>query len=378
MENAELACLSASLDRARSPEEVFGPLAGNQAEMLAAVRSVYRQMAKTVHPDRYQGTADWDKAGAAFKKLERLWKLARVKIEAGAYGVENPAEMFEPFTVCGKKRLYTVERLLARGDLCDLYLGSFLQAGKSVRGILKVSVKPGDNDLVANEARVLGRLRASDDYEKMRPFVSQLVDAFAYQEAESGIVRQVNVLSYLEGLYSLKEVREVYARGVDPKDMAWMWRRLLVALGFAHASGVIHGAVLPTHILIHPRQHGVVLVDWSYAVLDPAATGEYISAISSSYRDWYPAEVFAREVPTPGLDIAMVARCMIDLLGGDPRKQILLETVPWQLRQYLQGCMLPRPRQRPQDVHLLLDEFDDLIERLWGPRTFREFVMPKS
>ena len=378
MEHAELDGMSTSLDNAHSPEEVFGTLAGTQAEMLEAARSMFRQIAKVVHPDAYQGTAAFDKAGTAFKKLAQFWEQARTRIENGTYGAISSTEVFEPFIIHTKRCLYTVERLLARGDLCDLYVGSSILAGEKTRGLLKVPIKAEDNDLAANEVRILRHLRASDDYEKLRHFVSQLVDTFSYQEKASGIVRRVNVLTYVEGLYSLKEVKEVYAQGVDPKDMAWIWRRLLVALGFAHANNVIHGGVLPTHVLIHPRHHGVVLIDWSYAVLDPAMTGEHISAISRSYRDWYPTEVFAREKPTPGLDIAMAARCMIDLLSGDPHKRTMPETVPWQIQNYLKGCTLPKPQQRPQDVHLLLDEFDDLIARLWGPRTFRAFAMPKQ
>jgi hypothetical protein len=31
---------------------------------------------------------------------------------------------------------------------------------------------------------------------------------------------------------------------------------------------------------------------------------------------------------------------------------------------------------RPQDAWRLLAEFDELLERLYGPRTFRPFAMP--
>ncbi len=280
-------------------------------------------------------------------------------------------------TIHTSTRHYTVERLLTRGDLCGLYVGSFIQADKKIKGLFKIPLKPEDNDLVANEARILAHLRVSDDYAKLRHFVSPLVDHFSYQENETGVVRRVNVLSYMDGLYSLKEVKEVYKGGIHPKDMAWIWRRLLIALDFAHTNHVIHGAVLPTHVLIHPQQHGVVLIDWSYAVLHPVETEERISAISSAYREWYPVEVFAKEVPTPALDIALAARCMFDLLGGNAHMRMTPGHVPWQIQNYLKACTLAQPQQHPQDAYSLLDEFDDLIERLWGPRTFREFTMPE-
>ncbi|HEV2654875.1 MAG TPA: hypothetical protein VGT82_07945, partial [Ktedonobacteraceae bacterium] len=66
-----------------------------------------------------------------------------------------------------------------------------------------------------------------------------------------------------------------------------------------------------------------------------------------------------------------------NLLGGDAQHCTLPETVPWQIRNHLKGCTLAAPQMRPQDVQLVLNEFDALIERLWGPRVFREFLMPK-
>ncbi len=377
MNDIELDHMCIMLHKARSPEEVFGTLAGTQSEMLNTARKIFRQMAKVAHPDAYLGTSSFDKAGSTFKQLIAFWEQAQARIEQGIYGTARATETFEPLTIRAGTRHYTVERLLTQGDLCGLYMGSFIQAGKQTRGLFKIPLKPQDNDLVANEARILAHLRASDDYTKLRHFVSQLVDHFSYQEDETGVVRHVNVLSYMDGLYSLKEVKEAYREGVDPKDMAWIWRRLLVALAFAHTNHVIHGAVLPTHVLIHPQQHGVVLIDWSYAVLHPARTEERISAISSAYLEWYPAEVFARKAPTPGLDIAMAARCMFDLLGGNPYMCTTSIHVPWQIQSYLKACTLALPSHRPQDAYTLLEEFDALIERLWGPRTFREFTMPE-
>jgi serine/threonine protein kinase len=274
MKQAELERISDILERATTPEEVFGMLAGTQQEMLDAGQAIFRQIAKVTHPDLYAGKPAWARANQAFTLLTRIWEQARTKIVNGTYGMQSD---FEPFTLQTPTTTYTVDRLLARGDICMLYAGHAV--GNSPK-ILKIPVQPGDNDLLANETRILKHLQTSKNYAELRYFVSQLADSFVYQEKNSGTTRQINVLEHIDGLYSLKEVHAAYPQGVDPRDMAWMWRRLLVALGFAHASRVIHGAILPTHILIQPREHGVVLIDWSYAV----RTGEHISAISSTYR----------------------------------------------------------------------------------------------
>lgn len=289
MDNAELDRVTALLDKAQKPEEIFGELDGSQAEKLLAARKVFLRLAKLVHPDTAADTTDAGLQGAAFKKLAQFWEQAQAKINHGTYGDISAA--FQPLVIRTARGQWKLERLLTHGDICNLYLGSSLDERGKRRVLFKVPMQPQDNDLAANEAHILRHLRAGENYHAARHFVSQLVDAFPYEEQATGIVRHMTVLSYVDGLFSLKEVKEAYPQGIDVRDMAWIWRRLLIALDFAHTNRVIHGGVLPTHILIHPEEHGVVLIDWSYAVLDPAHTHAWIKAISSPYRAWYPSEV---------------------------------------------------------------------------------------
>jgi hypothetical protein len=375
MEDAELERVSRLLEQATVPEEIFGDVQGSLTEQLTQTRKIFFYIAKVVHPDLARGEMQVQEAHRAFKKLSALWEQAQAKINAGSYGQRNA---FTPFVMQGANGCYTIERVLAWGDLCTIYMGTATSATGSQRVLVKVPMQPRDNDLVANEARVLTHLRASATYDAARHFLSCLVDAFPYEEQTTGIVRQVTVLAAVEGLVSLVEVKKAYPTGIDPKDMAWIWRRLLIALDVAHTNQVIHGSVLPPHILIHPEHHGVVLIDWSYAVIDPSRTGEVIRAINSPYRTWYPAEVLAKHAPQPGLDICMAAQCMIDLLGGDPHRRTMPACVPWQLQSYLQGCTLPNPHRRPQDAHALRETFDELLDQLWGPRVFHRFTLPGS
>jgi len=67
---------------------------------------------------------------------------------------------------------------------------------------------------------------------------------------------------------------------------------------------------------------------------------------------------------------------MIEMHGGDPLQRTMTTGVPWQIQNHLKGCTLPHPHQRPQDAHFLLQEFDELLTRLWGPRKFHAFSMP--
>ena len=284
----------------------------------------YRRLARLTHPDACPGDR---RAAAAFAKLAALWRR---------YGEE-----------CGP--------LVARGDIANLY---------RVRpGLLKLARDPADNDLMRREAAALTQLRAEAE-PRLRAYFPRLVQTRRRQEPGSGIQRHANVIGWLPGFVSLAEVSAAFPAGVDARDAAWMWRRLLVAIGAAHRAGIIHGAVLPEHVLIQPAEHGLVLIDWCYSV--PAPAGR-LAAVPGRCRARYPPEVLAGQPAGPDLDIWLATRCMTELTGA---------ARPDPLTSFAAGCTLAGPRRRPDDAWQLLGEFDDLLERLYGPRRFRPFAMP--
>jgi hypothetical protein len=193
--------------------------------------------------------------------------------------------------------------------------------------------------------------------------VPRLVEDFRHRDAATGAERQINVLATAPGLHDLDEVRRAYPDGLDARDVAWMWRRLLVALGLAHRAGVVHGAVLPPHVLIEPDGHGVVLVDWCFS----APVGGTVPALVPGYdARWYPDEIPRKRPCGPGTDIAMASGCMSWLMG--PR-------APRELHDFARGCRQRPLDARPDDAWRLLRELDEVLDRLYGPRTFRPFTL---
>jgi len=334
--NSELELLASRLHEAR-PEEIFG----------TEPEAVFRRLAKVAHPDRNE-PSDRGLAEATFKRLTELFNEATRRRGTGLYGTSERL-----VTVRTKDRVYEVGRQLYSGDKSTIF--------SCDDGLFKVTRSPVDNDLLTQEAQALRTLNEGD-HEQFRNYVPGLVDSFTFKEAGTAVNRRVNVLSVPDGLFSLEEVRTAYQRGVDPHHVAWIWRRLLVALGFAHRNGLVHGAVLPSHVLIHPDQRGLVLIDWAYS-----STGEPIKAISSSYRAWYPSEVLEKRTPTAATDLYTAARCMSYLLEG--------ADTPPTIRSFFAGTALERQSTRPQDAWALKDEFDAVIDRLWK-REYRPLPMP--
>jgi hypothetical protein len=304
----------ALIETARGPGDLFGSDGAD----------AYRRLARLTHPDSHPGGS---RAASAFTRLAMLWQQHR-----DSRGLP-----------------------VARGDIGNLY-----QAGPS---LLKVPRDPADNDLMRAETLALATLRARVE-RPLAAYFPEPVRAERQRDPGSGAERWANVIGRLAGFRSLAEVRAACPSGIDPRDAAWMWRRVLVAVGAAHRAGLIHGAVLPEHVMIHPAEHGLVLVDWCYSCRAP---GGRVLAVVERYQDWYPPEILAGRAAGPDLDIWLATRCMTELVGP---------LMPPLMAAFARGCLLASPRRRPADAWALLAEFDELLGRLYGPRRFRPFAMP--
>jgi hypothetical protein len=323
------------IEAARGPGDVFGSDAAR----------AYRRLAQLTHPDGHPGDR---RAADAFAKLAAWWRQYQ----------DGPG------------------MLVARGDIANLYRVS--------DGLLKMARDPADNDLMGAETIALAALGTRVE-RPWQAYFPELVRAQRRRDPSSGVEHRANVIGELTGFRTLAEVRAAFPGGVDPRDAAWMWRRLLVAIGAAHRAGLIHGAVLPDHIMIHPAEHGLVLVDWCYSCDSPAGRVSVsrvrvsrvsvsrvrvsrVRAVVKRYVDWYPPEVVTgRGAAGPDLDIWLATRCLTELVGG---------AIPAPMAAFARGCLLVSPRRRPADAWALLAEFDELLGRLYGPRTFRPFAMP--
>jgi len=367
--NQELEIIANRLMQASTPEEVFGEIKARYDEMLFVLQKNYRAIAKIAHPDMYHTKQEQLLAQTTFTLLTDWLGKAREKIKAGEYGkrVDSSKTILRT-----RKREYSVEGSYVQERIFNLYPCSFIEDGRVHQSVLKIIREWHDNNLAENETRALRTLSRGRDAEQFSPYIPNLIDAFVYEGA--GADRQAIVLEKYDGWYSLEDVYKAYPAGIDPKDMAWMWRRLLVALGFSHANKILHGAVLPRNVWILPQEHGLMLVNWYSAVFDPLTIGQRIQAIASDDAGWYPQEVVRGEIPSFGTGIHMSAKCMVWLLGGDPQRKVLPESVPTPLKAFLKGCILP-DRRAPQNAWNLKEEFDELLGRLWGKRKFHPFSM---
>jgi hypothetical protein len=318
----------------------FAPYTGDPA---GADRH-YRALARLLHPDGAPPGRASEAAGA----FARLTAARR--------------ESAQPPSMDSPTRRYRLGPPLAETAVSVLHTATYRDdAGRERSAVLKVPRHARDNDLMEHEADVLARLAAVAE-PRHRAYAPRLSESFRHRDPRGGRLR-VNVLGPLDGFVTLAEVAAAHPRGLDPRDAAWMWRRLLTALGWAHRARLVHGAVFPEHVLIHPESHGLVLADWCHAT----ATGTDLPVLVAAHAAAYPPEATAHEPAGPETDIHLASVLVRDLMACQ---------APGPLRAFLRGCTLPSRRARPQDAWRLLGELDDLLERCYGPRTFRPFTMP--
>ncbi len=267
-------------------------------------------------------------------------------------------------TVQSPERLYTVERLLADGDAAAVYLA---HVAPEMRYLLKVARDSEGRKRLHNERATLAKLGAVAGDTTYRCYLSELTESFTTATRPS---KRVNVFHYEPEFRTLEEVHEQYP-ALEVRNLAWIFNRLLTILGFCHRQRVLHGAILPCHVLIDAASHGLRLVGWGASVLN----GQWLRTVSPRYRDWYPPEVLHQPSAGPATDLFLAARCLVYLAGGDPVTDWMPATVPPPMQRFLATCLLPTPRMRPDDAWALQEEFAALLRPLYGPPKFHELIL---
>jgi hypothetical protein len=282
-------------------------------------------------------------------------------------------------TVAG--RTYLLEGRIGQGDKSDVFRALW-EHEPTERVVLKILRALDDADLMKREIRVLKAIKASNDPGAY--FFTSILPEYiddGLTVGSDGLERPVTVLRDRNLFdWTLEDIFREYPDGIEPESMVWMWNRILTLLAWTHRIGFVHGAILPSHVLMNVQSHGATLLDWTAAV--PYMLGkEHIEIVSDGYDAYYPTEVFSKETPTPETDIAMSARCMIAVLGGNPGNGSLSETVPIPIADFLR--LHARYGNdggdgRMDEALRLQTEFGKIAESVYGPRKFHPFRMPRN
>jgi len=275
-------------------------------------------------------------------------------------------------------RTYLVEGLIGQGDKCDVYRGWWSHT-PTEQVVIKVLVNRSDKDLLDAEIAHVCVLSKSNERgsEYFKGTVPMLVTS-GLAVFPDGTIREAVVYRYQHGRdWNLREVMDAYTYGVSTKTMVWMANRLFLQMSWWHDTGLVHGGLIPSHLLIHPRDHLMDVVDWTTAVRN----GHMLRYGVKGHQTYYPFEVFNSKPLSIQTDIAMACRVMIAVVGGNPETG----EVPAKVPKSLADMLITHARYgTDEQSHRLITamkfytEFGAVAKREYGPRSYTPFHMPPT
>lgn len=354
--------------------EIFGVMPkGDLPQQLKQLKSRYKYLVKQTHPDQVEASLR-GLANIVFPEVVRFYERAEQALTAGRYdkvitasGAVGTDVVFSSAT----ERYTVAEEPYKAGDFSSVYIG---QDSKSRPIIAKVATAPAMNAYLTAEATVIRTLRSKSAASGLLPYLPELVDTVALTEA-GNVEYRVNVFRHIPGLVSLTDIHQAYPKGLPPEDAAWIWRRLLAQALAANVLGVVHGAIVPDHVLVHPTTREPLHLGWVHSVERPQERQARITTVIDRFRAWYPPEVFAREIPTHQTDLYMVGKTMIYLAGGDVERNTFPRHYPTLMKEVVTSLIAEDPHDRPADGHAVMRDFTSRIRQLWGKK-YRPLRLP--
>ena len=278
------------------------------------VEDLYYKLAKRYHPDRYT-----DPTRKAF--AERIFKHVNSIRDAKA----KPAASNKLKT---KKHQYTIlSSTKARMDTMLVNEATYDDGHELAYIYAAKSNEASDMDNFANTLKKLN----SDVPEKYSAFFPKLIEKFDFIES-GGKRRTIVVTDRYEGFVPLFRVTQKHTGGISGRNVAWIFRRMLVALGNAHDVGIAHGSPDSTSFLINAEQHGLISTDWRF------------STEIKEDSDWKS-------------DLA---------IASNVAKMMLAPNEPKALTIFFKGCTFGSVPKASE----LLAEFDELLLRVYGKPKF--------
>lgn len=356
--NSELELVETTLRSARSVTEVFG------SSSVETARPAYLRLVKIVHPDA--GGSD-----AVFLLLQQWWAAlseGKVKPSAG-YASATRSEMWSVSSPTSRYHIVDSHPVKAGGfRLWRAQWDAPLGAG-SREGVL-ATVGMEYRDVARNMAATLSVLNR--EASEAAGFFPTFVERFAFRDGRSARGKTAVVYERHDGLVSLRDVKRAYPDGINARDAAWMFRKLLFAVGVASDCSIIHGGITPDTVYIHPGLHGLVLEGWGSSVrVGELSHGEKptVAVVDSSWKLLYPEEIVNGWVCSTGSDVFMATKIFEWLTSSS--------TLTRELQRFVLGMTENSARSRHSvNPWTVRDDFTGLIERLWGPRKWRDFTVP--
>lgn len=306
------------------------------AKVFADINGRHRELVMIVHPDRNPNN---ERARLATAKLSMLYAESNKSAAAPAF---TPIPLGD----------WVIDGKIAAGDIAEVFRAT---KNDGTQSVIKIARSAKDNDLMEQEYSNLGVIKRFIDHPSFDPLLS------GSRIHVGG--RQANIMGTAKGhtLEALLKARPV----IEDRHRIWMVNRALTLLGAIHKIGVVHGAILPEHLVFNTETHGLTIVDWCYSVT--AESKKHVPAMVKSKVDNYPPEVARKQPPMPSTDLFMLMATMARLAP-----------IPKRFKSLYDWCLAASPQSRPRDAWTVQDQWKALAVEEYGPPKFVEFQLPEG
>jgi len=136
------------------------------------------------------------------------------------------------------------------------------------------------------------------------------------------------------------------------RHVQWILSRLLEFSAWMAQEGFVHAGLHPESIWIVPKTHGIIIGSFYHL----KRRGATIETISSKYQNWYPTDVFTHKKAISRIDIEMIKRTAVYLLGDSSGVGI-------KLKNTITPTLLDFLLAEHQDPFQCFDQYRGLLKR---------------
>ncbi len=223
---------------------------------------------------------------------------------------------------------YEIVRLIGEGGFGKTYEGRHI-LNKEIKACLKQNrrISDKDSELLIRESKIM-----SDVHHYSLPAFRDLI------KVDDG--SYVLIMSFVEGK-TLDKIIEKH-KALHPEEVSWITNRTLGALYYLHKKGIIHGDIKPSNIIIQPKDHNAVLIDYGLSVFQPTSTTK-----AAGYTEVFSApEITQGTPPVRASDFYSLGLTMIYAMGGDPIAKSYPDYVPKPLQEFCNSLIRYHPTDR--------------------------------
>lgn len=263
----------------------------------------------------------------------------------------------------GKTGKYSVDKKVAESDVFSVYVCKDIDTEEPF--LLQIATETEHNGNLDRAAFVLKEMKATSDYyeeefSKTVPNVKLNYDRLFPKVMESFISeeqggRRINILalkdiSDINQLIPLSSLRIKDHLRISLETSGWIMGRLLKLISFIHPQGISLRQLDGNNMLIDPRQHFLIVLDWSFALIHP-------NEVPYQYR-------FA--------DISNAAKAVFLAIGGDSD----FGRYPYDQEHEYPKMLWQLIYQNDADAQKTHDEYYNVVHRLFGTDFIPSKIMP--